>query len=185
MKRKTKLFILLTVIILLIVITFFILFRVFVGYSNNHTGDRNGEVDTFVIEDGNGGGDKPKPDKPSGEKGFFQTVIDAIKDWFTNDDNGNKEDDEPELINDEPEPLNVVIEPVVDTSEVDGDLLEVDPDKIWDSTNTINVFKNTKFDNRNLIAPGSYGAYHFQVQNKTAFPIVYTLSFLEDNSINV
>lgn len=179
MKRKTKLFILLTVIILLIVITFLILSKVFIGYSNNHTGDRNGEVDTFVIDDGSGG-DTPKPDKPSGHKGFFQTVVDIIKDLFTGED-----EEEPEPINDDPEPLNVVIEPVVDSTGIEGDLLEVDPDKIWDSTNTINVFKNAKFGNRNLIAPGSYGAYHFQVQNKTSFPIVYNLSFLEDNSIHV
>lgn len=181
MKRKTKLFILLTVIILLIVITFFILFKVFVGYSNNHTGDRDGALDVFIIDDGSGG-DTPKPDnkKPVGP---IRTIIDQFIDWITGGD--DEELDNPEPINDDPDPLNVVIEPVVDTDSVDGELVEADPEMIWDSTNTIHVFKNAQYNNQSLIAPGSFGAYHFQVQNKTTFPVVYNLTFEEDNFINV
>ena len=181
MKRKTKLFILLTVIILLIVITFFILFKVFIGYSNNHTGDRDGQLDVFVIEDGSGG-DTPKPDnkKPVGP---IRTIIDQFIDWITGGD--DEELDNPEPINDDPDPLNVVIEPVVDTDSVDDELVEVDPEMIWDSTNNINVFKNAQFNNRNMIAPGSFGAYHFQVQNKTTFGIFYNLAFEEDNFMDV
>lgn len=178
MKRKTKLFILLTVIILLIVITFLILAKVFVGYSNNHTGDHDGQLDTFIIDDGKDD-DKPKPNPDKPEKGPIGSLID----WITGGDDSQEEPDEP--VDEDPEPLNVVIEPVVSTDEIEGELVETDPDKIWDATNTINVFKNAKFDNRNLIAPGSFGAYHFQVQNKTTFPIIYNLSFLEENDIQV
>ena len=183
MKRKTKLFILLTVIILLIVITFFILFKVFIGYSNNHTGDRDGQLDVFIIDDGSGG-DTPKPEdkKPVGP---IRSVIDQIIDWFTGGDDEENSAEQEEPVNDDPEPLNVVIEPVVDTDSIDGELVEADPEMIWDSTNLIHVFKNQQFNNSNLIAPGSYGAYHFQVQNKTTFPVVYNLEFEEDNFINV
>ena len=182
MKRKTKLFILLTVIILLIVITFFILFNVFLGYSNNNTCDRDGSLDVFVIDDGSGD-DKPKSEdkKPVGPiKNIFEQFID----WITGGDE-EKIDSPEKPINDDPEPLNVIIEPVVDTDSVDGELVEADSNMIWDSTNTIHVFKNQQFNNTNLIAPGSYGAYHFQIQNKTSFPIIYNLEFEEDNLINV
>ena len=187
MKRKNKLILLLTVIIVLIVITFLILFYVFTGFTDtikrNHT-----DIDTIIInsDDGidnhnNNGNDGNSLNNTN------VTIIDKIKDFFSSGDNTEDPSDIPEDIPKEEEydpRLNVTIEPIVDTSDLKG-FISADSEKVWDATNTLNIFKNPYYNKNNIIAPGSFNAYHFQIINKNKNDVTYYLTFNEINDDNV
>lgn len=51
----------------------------------------------------------------------------------------------------------------------------------------LNIFKNIKFDNQKIIAPGSNGIYKFAVKNLTGQNITYDINFLDamTNPINM
>ena len=52
---------------------------------------------------------------------------------------------------------------------------------------TLDIFKNEKFNNEKIIAPGSYGKYTFYVKNLTGQNITYDIKFLDTmtNPINM
>jgi len=177
--KKNGLIALFLVIIILIVITFLILFDYFIGFSADSRIIKDGKTNIYIV-------DTSKDDKKDNKNdNQSSNIIQNIKNFFTgnngsNNDNKNDENKEEEYI----EPFDVYIEPVVSTDGHVG-FLQVDSDKIWDSENTLNIFKNPKRGGKNILYPGVYNAYHFQIQNKTDYTFYYKLSFTESNQENI
>lgn len=73
-----------------------------------------------------------------------------------------------------------------DNSEEQLDLIEVTQDDIgWDMLEELNIFKNKKFDNKNIIAPRSSGTYSFLVNNVTDKNLIYDVQLREINDYNI
>lgn len=53
--------------------------------------------------------------------------------------------------------------------------------KRWTELKELNVFANSEFDGKSIIAPGSEGSYTFTVQNISDFPMEYEIGFEEEN----
>lgn len=180
MNKKNSLIALLLVIILLIVITFLILFDYFIGFSTENKLIKDGKTNIFIVDTKN---DNKNNEDSKDNKG---NIIENIKNFFTgnntsrDDEEKNDENNEDDYI----EPFDVYIEPVVSTDGHVG-FLQVDSDKIWDSENTLNIFKNPKRGGKNILYPGVYNAYHFQIQNKTDYTFNYKLTFTESNQENI
>lgn len=51
----------------------------------------------------------------------------------------------------------------------------------------LDIFNNFKFENQKIIAPGSYGEYHFSIINDTNSKIVYSIKFddIMTNKVNM
>lgn len=60
-----------------------------------------------------------------------------------------------------------------------------DKDIVWQNKCKLGIFKNPKYNMRNLIAPGSTSSYVFYVSNKMGFDLNYIINFSEENDINV
>lgn len=66
------------------------------------------------------------------------------------------------------------------------DLIEVTQNDIgWDMLEELNIFKNKKFDNKNIIAPRSSGTYSFLVNNVTDKNLIYDVQLREINDYNI
>ena len=68
-----------------------------------------------------------------------------------------------------------------------GDFSVFDNDKTWTNVSPLNIFEDSLYDNRSLIAPHSTNTYEFVVRNHLGFSINYDLNFTEcnDNKINM
>ena len=56
-----------------------------------------------------------------------------------------------------------------------------------DDNTQLDIFSNVKFDNKKIIAPGSYGSYDFMVKNIGTTKLSYNINFKDvmDNSVNM
>ena len=66
-----------------------------------------------------------------------------------------------------------------------GPLTVFDDDIIWGLSSDLNIFEDSLYDNRHLIAPHSTNTYEFIVRNSTGFKIDYDLYFGECNPKNI
>ena len=74
----------------------------------------------------------------------------------------------------------------VDTSSEQLDLIQVTQDDIgWNLLEELNIFKNKKYDNQNIIAPRSVGTYSFLVSNVTDKNLIYDVQLREVNNYNI
>lgn len=74
----------------------------------------------------------------------------------------------------------------VNTSNEQKDLIEVTQNDIgWDMLEELNIFRNQKYNNQNIIAPKSTGTYAFLVKNITDTNLVYDLQLKEINNYNI
>lgn len=74
----------------------------------------------------------------------------------------------------------------VDTSSESTDIIEVTENDIgWDMLEELNIFRNKKYDYKNIIAPMSTGTYSFLVSNVTDKSLVYDLQLREINEYKV
>ena len=74
----------------------------------------------------------------------------------------------------------------VDTSSEQLDLIQVTQDDIgWNLLEELNIFKNKKYDNKNIIAPRSAGTYSFLVSNATDKNLIYDVQLREVNNYNI
>ena len=74
----------------------------------------------------------------------------------------------------------------VNTSNEQTDLIEVTQNDIgWDMLEELNIFRNQKYNNQNIIAPKSTGTYTFLVKNITDTNLVYDLQLKEINKYNI
>ena len=74
----------------------------------------------------------------------------------------------------------------VDTSGEQLDLIQVTQDDIgWNLLEELNIFKNKKYDNQNIIAPRSVGTYSFLVSNATDKNLIYDVQLREVNNYNI
>lgn len=74
----------------------------------------------------------------------------------------------------------------VNTSNEQTDLIEVTQNDIgWDMLEELNIFRNQKYNNQNIIAPRSTGTYSFLVKNVTDTNLVYDLQLKEINKYNI
>ena len=65
-------------------------------------------------------------------------------------------------------------------------LIEVTQNDIgWDMLEELNIFRNQKYNNQNIIAPKSTGTYTFLVKNITDTNLVYDLQLKEINKYNI
>ncbi len=65
-------------------------------------------------------------------------------------------------------------------------LIEVNEDDLEISKNTeLNIFKNTKYDGEEKIAPGSYGSYEYTIKNLVEADIKYDMNFVEISNFDV
>lgn len=55
----------------------------------------------------------------------------------------------------------------------------------WDMLEELDIFKNRKYDNNNIIAPQSLGSYSFFVNNVTDQNLIYDLQLREINKYNI
>lgn len=69
----------------------------------------------------------------------------------------------------------------------EGDFSVFDNEKTWTNVSPLNIFEDSLYDNRSLIAPHSTNTYEFVVRNKLGFTIDYNLAFTEcnDDKINM
>lgn len=66
------------------------------------------------------------------------------------------------------------------------DLIKVTQDDIgWDMLEELDIFRNKKYDNKNIIAPNSSGTYSFLVNNVTDKNLIYDLQLREINNYNI
>lgn len=66
------------------------------------------------------------------------------------------------------------------------DLIEVTQDDIgWDMLEELDIFKNEKYNNKNIIAPRSSGTYSFLVNNVTDKNLIYDLQLREINNYDI
>ena len=74
----------------------------------------------------------------------------------------------------------------IDTSSEPLNLIEVTQDDIgWDMLEELEIFKNQKYENKNMIAPKSTGTYSFCVNNTTDKSLVYDLQLREINDYKI
>ena len=74
----------------------------------------------------------------------------------------------------------------VNTSNEQTDLVEVTQNDIgWDMLEELNIFRNKKYNNQNIIAPRNTGTYSFLVKNVTENNLVYDLQLREINDYNI
>lgn len=74
----------------------------------------------------------------------------------------------------------------VDTSAETHDIIEVTQNDIgWDMLEELNIFRNYKYDNKNIIAPNSRGYYLFFVKNVTNQNVIYDLQLREINKYGI
>ena len=74
----------------------------------------------------------------------------------------------------------------VNTSNEQTGLIEVTQNDIgWDMLEELNIFRNHKYNNQNIIAPRSTGTYSFLVKNVTENNLVYDLQLREINDYNI
>ena len=66
-----------------------------------------------------------------------------------------------------------------------GPLTVFDDDIIWGISSEINIFEDSLYDNRHLIAPHSTNTYEFIIRNSTGFNVDYDLYFDECNPQNI
>ena len=78
-------------------------------------------------------------------------------------------------------------QPSSQDSSSDGSFSVFDREKTWTNASPLNIFEDSLYDNRNLIAPHSTNTYEFVIRNKLGFPINYNLTFTEcnENQINM
>jgi len=67
------------------------------------------------------------------------------------------------------------------------DIIEIkDDNEEWGTIEKeLNIFSNSKFDNKNIIAPRSNEIYEFEVKNLTDENVEYTIEFEEDSKYNI
>lgn len=81
-----------------------------------------------------------------------------------------------------PEPPDEPDPPVIDRT---GTYWAEDKDIVWEDKCSLGIFKNPKYNMRNIIAPGSTSSYVFYVCNKMGFDLNYIINFSEENDMNV
>lgn len=55
----------------------------------------------------------------------------------------------------------------------------------WNSTQSINIFKNLYFNNESIIAPGVSNVYEFVIKNNTNYNVSYNVIMSETNYYNI
>ena len=60
-----------------------------------------------------------------------------------------------------------------------------DNDIIWQSSNTLKIFKNPVYEMEEVIAPGSSNSYQFVIKNNSKCKMTYHLEFQEENDYNI
>lgn len=74
----------------------------------------------------------------------------------------------------------------VNTTNEQTDIIEVTQNDIgWDMLEELNIFRNKKYNNENIIAPRSIGTYSFLVRNVTDENLVYDVQLREINNYNI
>lgn len=74
----------------------------------------------------------------------------------------------------------------VSTANETIDLIEVTQNDIgWDMLQELNIFRNKKYNNENIIAPKSSGNYSFLVKNITDKNLIYDLQLREINKYGI
>lgn len=74
----------------------------------------------------------------------------------------------------------------VSTNGEEISLIDVSQNDIgWDMLEELDIFKNKKYDNNNIIAPKSVGSYSFFVNNVTDQNLIYDLQLREINNYNI
>ena len=74
------------------------------------------------------------------------------------------------------------------TLEVDPPIIEIsDGSKKFDKQTKIDIFSNSEFNNKKIIAPGSNGSYDFVIENKSDKKLKYDITFKDemDNPVNM
>lgn len=71
------------------------------------------------------------------------------------------------------------------TFEKDKDFTVSDNNVNWNSTEKIDIFKNSYFNNQNKIAPGISSTYNFVVKNNTDYTLSYQIKITEINNYNI
>lgn len=69
--------------------------------------------------------------------------------------------------------------------ENDGKIKIIDRNITWGLFSDINIFEDSLYDNRNLIAPGSTNTYKFIVRNRTGLTLDYDIYFEECNTYQI
>lgn len=95
-----------------------------------------------------------------------------------------EEPEEPEKPNDPivPEEPEKPEEPEIDRT---GTYWVEDKEIVWENNSILGIFKNPKYNMRNIIAPGSTNSYVFYVSNKMGFDLNYIINFSEENDMKV
>ena len=74
----------------------------------------------------------------------------------------------------------------VSTNGEEISLIDVSQNDIgWDMLEELDIFKNKKYDNNNIIAPKRVGSYSFFVNNVTDQNLIYDLQLREINNYNI
>lgn len=60
-----------------------------------------------------------------------------------------------------------------------------DSDIIWQSSNSLKIFKNPVYEMEEVIAPGSSNSYQFVIKNNSECKMTYHLEFQEENDYNI
>ena len=114
-----------------------------------------------------------KPDKPE-EPIKPEEPEEPIKPEDPTEPEDPEDPTEPEKPEDPEEPINR-----------DGTYWVQDKEIVWENNSILGIFKNPKYNMRNIIAPGSTSSYVFYVCNKMGFDLNYIINFSEENDMNV
>ncbi len=56
---------------------------------------------------------------------------------------------------------------------------------VWENNSILGIFNNSRYNMKNIIAPGSTSTYTFYVNNKMGFDLNYVMTFSEENDMHV
>lgn len=125
--------------------------------NNKNNGDNNNKNDEKDIDDNN---------KNDGED--------------TENNNKNNEDDNKNNGEDISDSTNDVDITEDNKNQIQIELVPQKPNDIGQEKNILNIFNNTLFENRKVIAPESKGTFEFYIKNKTSDDINYNISFEDE-----
>lgn len=64
-------------------------------------------------------------------------------------------------------------------------VVQVSTGEPWSALKELDIFKNSYFEDKSIIAPGVHGKYNFTIENETESRFNYDIKFTENNPYNV
>ena len=168
-------------IILSLVLMYFSLF--FIHYITSRGTIKNTQSITITYPDNN------NIENNDAENSYPENVIENTSSEANNEEDGNNDVNNNGNITDEEENIADNNGNITDDEEniVDNNdrFRVLQGTQEWSKIKELDIFKNTYYNDKAIIAPGVYGNYNFTVENYGDVPMEYNIAFNEENTHNI